>query len=88
MQDIHSQQSQVGSFNKLFDHISDEMRDLLRGLLEFNPYFRLSAKEALNSNVFDCIRCPHFETPCKIKMKMKYQREGTFDYEANTSLKY
>jgi serine/threonine protein kinase len=45
-----------GTFDNLFKHASEEMRQLLRGMLEFNPHFRLTAKEALNSEIFDNIR--------------------------------
>ena len=52
-------------------------------MLEFNPHFRLSAKEALSSKVFDSIRNTHFEKPCPIKINMKYQKPGVYDYDKN-----
>jgi hypothetical protein len=40
---------------------------LIKGLLEFNPYFRLSAKDALKNTIFDKIRVPEFENASSIK---------------------
>lgn len=33
-----------GSFDEVFDHVSKEMRDLLKSMLEFNPHFRVTAR--------------------------------------------
>ena len=53
---------------KIFPSASPDAISLLKGLLEFNPHFRLSAKEALQSPLFDKIRQKHFEQPCPIKI--------------------
>ena len=52
--------------DKIFKDANPEIRSLLKGLLEFNPHFRLTAKEALQSKVFDKIREPFFEKSCPI----------------------
>jgi len=52
----------------MFPSAPEEAITLLKGLLEFNPHFRLSAKEALQSPLFDQIRQSHFEKPCPIKI--------------------
>ena len=65
-----------------------DIRDLLRGMLEFNPYFRLSAKEALDSKVFDKIRNRYFEQPCPIKISHKIHSTKNFDYSTGKSNKY
>ena len=51
-----------------FEDISPDLFKLVKGLLEFNPYFRLSAEEALKSPVFDKIRVPKYEKPSPIKI--------------------
>ena len=50
----------------MFCKANPELIDLLKGMLEFNPYFRLTAEDALKSKVFDKIRQPYFEKPCPI----------------------
>ena len=50
-------------------------------MLEFNPYFRLSAKEALKSPIFDKIRVSEYEEECSIKFRQKFNSGSTFDYE-------
>ena len=44
-----------------FPKVSKDLLDLLMGMLEFNPYFRITAQEALKNKVFDKIRQPIFE---------------------------
>ena len=46
----------INQLDKMFPNANNETMTLLKGLLEINPYFRLSAKEAINSQVFDQIR--------------------------------
>jgi serine/threonine protein kinase len=41
-----------------FKEISAPMFDLLKGLLQFNPNYRLSAAECLKMKVFDEVRLP------------------------------
>ena len=68
--------------------MDSDLRNLLRGMLEFNPHFRLSAKEALNSKVFDKIRNSHFEKPCPIKIAHKIHNAKNFDYSSGKAIKY
>lgn len=46
---------------ELFLNLDAELFKILKGLLEFNPYLRLTAKQALQSKYFDDIRCPKLE---------------------------
>lgn len=46
---------------KITSGFSAELQELLKGLLEFNPYFRLSPKQCLKSSLFDEIRVPMLE---------------------------
>lgn len=65
---------------KMFPTATPDALDLLNGLLEFNPHFRLSAKEALQNPLFDQIRQKHFEQDCPIKINQKIFSEGAYDY--------
>ena len=73
---------------KMFPSASPEAIALLKGLLEFNPHFRLGASEALQSPIFNKIRRRHFEKPCPIKIKQKIHGDGAFDYVAFQDIKY
>lgn len=66
--------------DKVFPNANPEAMILLKGLLEINPHFRLSAKEALMSPLFDQIRQCHFERPCPIRVNQKIHAEGVYDY--------
>lgn len=50
--------TEKGSFKEVFPNISNGLIDLLTGMLEYNPYFRMTAAECLKSKVFDSIRVP------------------------------
>ena len=65
----------------MFKGVDPDLLKLLKGLLEFNPYFRVSAKEALKSKIFDRIRVPFFEQPCPVKVDLKVNQPHMFDYE-------
>ena len=54
------------NLESIFPNVSSDLLDLLKGLLEFNPHFRLTAKQALQSKVFDDIRVDIFEKGCPI----------------------
>lgn len=47
-----------GSFKTVFPQTSEGLIDLLTGMLEYNPCFRMTAAECLKSKVFDKIRVP------------------------------
>ena len=55
--------TEKGSFKQVFPEISEGLIDLLTGMLEYNPCFRMTAAECLKSKVFDKIRVPQFEKP-------------------------
>ena len=48
----------------MFPDVNPELVKLLNGLLQFNPYFRLSAKKALKNTIFDGLRGSAFENEC------------------------
>ena len=55
---------------KVFKYVSDDLVDLLKGMLEFNPFFRLTARECLKSKVFDDIRVSQVEQSAPFKIKL------------------
>ena len=67
--------------DKIFKKVDPDMLSLLKGLLEFNPVFRLTAKEALKSKIFDKIRVPFFEKPSSIFIESSVDQPGMFCYE-------
>ena len=69
------------SFIKKFSCIGDDFVDLLKGMLEFNPQKRYTAKACLDHKVFADIKDPQLEflAPCKIKVHD--QDSSGFDYE-------
>lgn len=64
----------------MFEGVDSDLLELLKGLLEFNPHFRLTAKEALQSKVFDKIRVPFFEEDCPSKITQKINQPGRYVY--------
>lgn len=66
---------------KTFPNAGHELIKLLKGLLEFNPFMRLTAAEALKSPVFDKIRVPYFERPSPVQIKQAIHDPETFRYD-------
>lgn len=61
---------------------SQDLTEILKSLLEFNPFFRTSAKECLKSPIFDEIRVPTLEEDAPFKIFLDIDKEGAFDYES------
>ena len=57
-------------------------------MLEFNPYLRITAKDALKSTLFDCIRVPLYEKPCPVQLDHEIFSEGVMDYERGECARY
>jgi serine/threonine protein kinase len=53
-------------FKDMFPLTSDPLLNILKGLLEYNPAFRITAQEALRNPIFDDIRDPVLERPANI----------------------
>lgn len=65
---------------KHFPATSKDLVDLLRGMLEYNPHFRLTAAECLESPVFNGIRQEECEKPAPNKINLKVYEAGAYDY--------
>ena len=74
-----------GKFEKMFKSIKPELKDLLKKMLNFNPYNRITTKQALNSPIFDHIRVPYFEKPCPIQIKHELFEPDAFNYKTGKS---
>lgn len=62
--------------------IEDEgIQDLLEKMLNFNPYFRPSAKELLDHPFFDEVRCPDYEAHTPKRIQLEFDKDKHFDHE-------
>ena len=57
-------------------------------MLEFNPYFRNSAREIIKNKFFDDIRVIANEKRAINKLKLIVDCDDVFNYEENTFLKF
>jgi serine/threonine protein kinase len=71
-----------------FNHLNTEWKKLIVNMLEFNPYFRQSARELLKSKLFDDIRIVENEKQSVEKIKMIIDADESFDYESCKSSKF
>ena len=65
----------------MFPNFDPQLLILLKGLLELNPHLRLTAKQALQSKVFDDFRTPDFENLSSKIISQKINECGAFDYD-------
>ena len=68
-----------------FISIPEPLKEVLKGMLQFNPYFRFSAQESLQKPAFN--RFYELQLPYmgKKKVSLMVDQEGMFDYEKNFS---
>ena len=57
-------------------------------MTEFNPGFRPTAKECMQSPVFDSIRNSRFEIEAPYPITQEIFKPGVYDYEGEQDLKY
>lgn len=62
--------------------ISKDLRQILKNMLNFNPYERLTAKELLNNNYFAKIRNLEQEKGADFTVKLTIDDQLTYDYDA------
>ena len=67
---------------KKFPKTNQGILCLLKEMLEFNPFFRPTAKECLQNKIFDGIRVAGLEVSAPFKINIDVDRnEYKFDYE-------
>ena len=64
------------------------MVQVLKSLLEFNPYFRVPCHELLGQPVFDKFRDATLEAPPKSSVDTMCDGAGDFDYKNFVDLKF
>ena len=71
------------SFEERYPHTSKGLLDVLKSLLEFNPYFRPSPEEILKSPIFDKVRVSELEesTEAPFKIKENFDFGQYFNYD-------
>jgi serine/threonine protein kinase len=62
----------------MFGHSRKEVVEILTNLLQFNPYFRLNAKDCLKHPIFDSIRNPLMERPAPYQIYLKVDQPEYF----------
>jgi serine/threonine protein kinase len=75
-----SNRSIPNSLKQKFEHSSEEMIEMLEGLLEFNHQFRLSAKECLKHKMFDDIRVERLEQGAPYQIQLQCDGLDQYDY--------
>lgn len=70
-------------FELYFPNADHALIKLVRSMVQFNPYFRPTAAECLNSKLFDQIRSPDQEAaaPRQIELEIDAKSELASDYE-------
>lgn len=67
---------------KKFPKSNKGILSLLKEMLEFNPFFRPTAKECLQNKIFDNIRVAGLEVSAPFKINIDVDRnQYQFDYE-------
>ena len=74
--------------NSVFEKSDPQAVSLLNEMLQFNPYMRISAKDALQHPVFEKVRHAHFERPCPIQINQKIFNQDAYDYVDFKPTKY
>ena len=62
--------------------------ELLKSMIEFNPYFRSTASECLKCPYFDAIRVPQLEQQAPSKIYLEIDQEDACDYQSGASMKF
>lgn len=81
-------QSEKKSLLDTIGGLQPQVRDLLYGMTEFNPYFRQSANEMLHAEVFAPISSLRNAFLAKEKIYLEVDQDDAFDYEAGKSHKF
>jgi len=61
---------------------------MLKSMLEFNPYFRISARTCLEDSMFNDIRKESLEVGAPFKINLKCDKLNSYDYDNNVDNQY
>jgi|TARA_B110000285_G_scaffold123349_1_gene139403 hypothetical protein len=64
------------------------LTDLLKSMVEFNPFLRAFPSECLQNPYFDPIRVPQLELPAPQKIFLQIDQEDACDYQSGASMKF
>ena len=78
-------QTPKNNYMNSLPHTPDEMKTILASLLEFNPYFRSSAREAIKHPIFDDIRILNNEKHAPSKLNLSVDTDEAFNYDEGKS---
>ena len=71
----------MAPLQKLMNLKDSTLRDILKPMLEINPYFRPPAKELLQSKYFDEVRIPEYEVASDLKLALEIDNDELRDSE-------
>ena len=57
IRNLKDDEHQIYDLNAIFKDIDEKLVEILKKLLQINPYFRPSASELIKDPIFDDIRC-------------------------------
>lgn len=67
--------------DKIFPDIDPILIEMLKDMLQVNPYMRPSASELLKHPIFDSIRFKVLEKGCQNKVELEVDSDQSYDYE-------
>ena len=71
----------TSGLDEMFKLTSDNLKILVKGMLEFNPHFRFTAEQCLKSPIFDDLRVKELEQPSNVKLNLAQDAIGAYDYD-------
>ena len=67
--------------DKIFPDIDPILIEMLKDMLQVNPYMRPSASELLKHPIFDSMRFKDLEKGCQSKIELEVDSDQSYDYE-------
>ena len=86
MKSLKTSPAEVIDYEKEFPHSDPQMLELLKSLIQVNPFFRPTAKECLKNPIFDQVReAVKEKTQISSKIKLDIDHDNAFDYATGVS---